>query len=51
MKTEEGDEYAETQDNQIGVLVDCKLKSNYKNHQAYIWVGTEYYGVGTKVEV
>ena len=25
--------------NQIGALVDYKLRSNYKNNWAYIWVG------------
>ena len=39
MKKMEGDEYVETPDNRIGVLVNYKLRSNYKICQAYILAG------------
>ena len=36
--------------NQIGVLVDYKLMSNYKIVRLIYWQGTDYYGVSTKAE-
>ena len=39
LQTMEGDGYAETGRKSDCALVDYKLRSNYKNHQAYIWTG------------